>query len=53
MKIMRDTQKRGGGTVTVYKIMGTDIQVAGEVAALLGPVRVPIEAVKIVKPYKG
>lgn len=53
MKILRKTIKNGGGTVTVHKIVGTDAEVAGEVSALLGTVRVPIEALTVTKPYKG
>lgn len=49
MKILRKTIKNGGGTVTVYRIVGTDAHVAGETAALLGTVMVPIAALTVVR----
>ncbi|KKK92482.1 hypothetical protein LCGC14_2702480 [marine sediment metagenome] len=53
LKILRTTIRAGGGTVTVYQIMGTDAMVAGEVAAIMGTVKVPIAALTTVKAYKG
>jgi hypothetical protein len=57
--LMKDHIKAGGGTVTVMAIKGMEAMVQGSVrfanaaAGQEGYVRVPIEAMKVVRPYRG